>query len=296
MRRIKSIYFLILIAILFASCQSNEGISTRQAPKKRRISPPIIQPLQDPSLERLAIENPTDTTEERYNKDNKIYRVGRSFYFNFQYKDKSGKILWAKVKSYTNFDDFDIVSKASPSKNCITGFRAVVQPGRKPFSNLNNDFNKSVLAYEYLLPNGVFDQVALIPMVENPKNIWIVPPRNFLLKVLELSPYPYVKFPLDTIKKWYYRKTVSDKWGDERWMQWKGPTEARYTYYNKGRRLANHPYLGEISVYYIRGIGSIKGKTSSVDFYFNEEYGFVQMNYLNVDSSRISIVLFKAEK
>ncbi len=292
-----NIKYIIGIAFLAAgllSCQSNTNNETTS--HARNIPPPKIQPLQDPSLKRLAIENPSDTTDDRYNKDNKVYRVGRSFYFNFEYKNKAGEALWAKVKDYTHFDQYEIVGQSPPANNYITGFRAVVQPGRKPFSDLDANFNKSVLAYEYLMPNGVFDKVALTPLVENGKNVWMVPPRDFLLKVLELSPYPYIKFPLNTIKKWYYQRTVSDKWGDDRWMHWKGRANARYTYYNKGRRLAKHPKLGEIPVYLIHAVGSIKGKTTSADFYFSETYGFVQMDYLNVDSSRISMVLFKAEQ
>ncbi len=290
--------FLILsTTIALLSCNSGSP-SKHQESYSKKIPPPKLQPLQDPSLKHLAIEqpDPSDSSDERYNKDNIIYRVGRSFYFNFEYKDKTGKKLWAKVKDYTHFDRYGIVSQGPPANNYITGFRAVVQPGRKPFSDLDRNFNKSVLAYEYLMPNGVFDRVALTMLVENNKNIWLIPPRDFLFKVLELSPYPYVKFPLDTINKWTYRKTISDKWGDDRWMHWKGRTNAGFTYYNKGRRLAKHPFLGEIQVYLIHAIGAVKGMTSSVDFLFSKKYGFVQMNYLNVDSSRISIVMFKAEK
>ncbi len=291
------IYGLILLFIIFG-CQNNRQTTQNDPYKHKKKPAPKIQPLRDPSLKHLFVEKPApgDTSEERYNKDNIVFKVGRSFYYNAIYKDKKGTELWAKVNDYTHFDKWDTIATTSPGNNAITGFRAVVQPGRKPFSDLDNRFNRSVLAYEYLMPNGVFDKVALTQLIENKKNVWMLPPRNFLFKVLELSPYPYVKFPLDSVNKWYYQRTISDKWGDDHWMHWKGRRNAKFTYYNKGRRLANHPSLGEIPVYVIKGIGAFQDLTSQIEMYYSEKYGFVQLNYLNVDSSTVSIVLTKAEK
>ncbi len=59
-------------------------------------------------------------------------------------------------------------------------------------------------------------------LVENEKNIWLTPPRNFLFKTLELSPYPFIMFPADQRRPWRWDRKISDKWSNPRWLDWKG--------------------------------------------------------------------------
>ena len=54
-------------------------------------------------------------------------------------------------------------------------------------------------------------------------NIWLHPPREGLFKILEINPFPYIKYPLEIGNSWEWDfLEPGSNWGDERWLTWNG--------------------------------------------------------------------------
>jgi hypothetical protein len=81
---------------------------------------------------------------------------------------------------------------------------------------------------------------------------------------------------------------------DKRWLKWTGQNENKYDY-----EITNKLYLetkiGKIECYEVTGIANSKIGTTKLVAYFNEKYGFVKLNYTNINGSKTVIDIEKIE-
>jgi hypothetical protein len=127
-------------------------------------------------------------------------------------------------------------------------------------------------------------------LIENERNIWFHPPREYLFQILELNPYPYIKYPLEIGHSWNWKLKIGDSWGDKRWKLWKGIVEFKYKYSIVAKKTIK-TNLGDLDCFVIEGEAvSTLGKTKLTS-YFNSRYGFVRFDYTNIDNSKLQIVL-----
>jgi hypothetical protein len=120
------------------------------------------------------------------------------------------------------------------------------------------------IEYSYLDQHGKpLTMRAYTGVVENPQNIWIHPPREALFRILELNPFPYVKFPYKAGKTWKWKLGIGDYWEDERWKTWEKTITNKYTYTITDTACRLSTLLGDLTCckIYSKAVSKL-GKTS----------------------------------
>ena len=64
-------------------------------------------------------------------------------------------------------------------------------------------------------------------LIQNASRLWLHPPRAGIFRMLELNPFPEVRFQE---KLWSTSLEVGDSWADERWAVWQGKLNVQSTY------------------------------------------------------------------
>lgn len=126
-------------------------------------------------------------------------------------------------------------------------------------------------------------------IIENDEKIWLHPPRHENYKILEYSPFPYVKFPLKIGEFWNWELALGDYWACEE-LGISGDDIMEYNY--KIDCIENLNIYGQPAECYKIISKSINPKIrSSWKAWYNVKYGFVKMVYSNVDKSVIEFEL-----
>lgn len=224
--------------------------------------------------------------ENRFNTDNTIYTVGRTFIYDYAYK-KLGIAYKIKLED----EDWKLVETKNKSQNDVLDKITIkVMPGLEPFSRFDPNYSQTVISYGFL-PSGFFSKTGV---VENKHNIWLHPPREYLFRILELNPFPYIKKPLKKGSKWKWSLTVGESWGDTRWKKWKGKLFIDYEYEIVGKEIIE-TQLGRLNCHIVRSEATSRLGSTKLISYFNEFYGFVKLEYTNIDQSQITLNIITAE-
>lgn len=121
-------------------------------------------------------------------------------------------------------------------------------------------------------------------IIENEEKVWMHPFRHNEFFKAEVAPFPVVLFPISKEKMEAYRtKTVIVK----DWGLYSGSyTENEYEYLGKVTK--SYSDISELDCHRFKGTGynNFNG-LSKIDYYFNEDLGFVEMNYLTYDDDKI---------
>lgn len=273
---------LLFISILF--------LSSCQAQVKEQVVEEIFETDNDGIIAEKV--DTTNKDENRYNHNNKIYKVGRKFSFNYYYEDKNGnKLLMtqSKVKSDRTYDwKFENIEKQD--SNSVNQIILKVKSGLSPFIQNYPDYNQTVILYEFQMTNGEFWNNEMTGVIENSKNIWMHPPRTDLFKILELNPFPYIKAPYEVGNKWNWQLNFGDHWADKRWLEWKGENLNKYNYEIIDKTTITTK-LGKLECYVIESEATSNLGSTKLTSYFNETYGFVKLDYTNIDRTKIIIEL-----
>lgn len=229
-----------------------------------------------------------DNDINRYSRNNKIYKVGKQFTFKIEYKNKLGV---TKYLVSDNNDKWILNDHLSDKTSYLIEIIITINSGFGPFESIPG-YNQTVYTYDYKLSNGELGTNEMTGLIENEKNIWIHPPRSDFFKILELNPYPYVKFPLKVGNAWDWELSFGNQWSDSRWMVWSGKSLNKIKYQIIEKKMVSTE-LGILKCYIIEGkaIGNL-GETKLIS-YFNEKYGFVKLEYYNIDGSEIILSLIK---
>ena len=213
---------------------------------------------------------------------NNIYKREGVFTFSYKFIDKNGKELFFYINKDGSWDFIDV---NQINDNVVKDFKLEV---------LNSNMNFSDPIYYQTGISYIIDKNNLnhpkTGLIENERNIWFHPPREYLFQILELNPYPYIKYPLEIGHEWIWKLRIGDSWGDKRWKQWKGVAEFNYKYSIVGEKTIKTNF-GNLDCFIVESeaISSI-GKTRLTS-YFNSKYGFVKLEYTNIDNSKLQIVL-----
>ncbi|WMN07800.1 hypothetical protein QYS48_29915 [Marivirga arenosa] len=199
--------------------------------------------------------------------DNTIFKTGRGFLYQLSiYESGDEKQL---VFSDTDWDFEEISQESSKGQvNSIIYLTASVNRSKR----INKKQTEVIIGFE---PQGKTFQNTGI--VENAQNIWLHPPRSNFFKILELCPFPYVKFSSADLK-WQDKIKIDQKWQDSRWATWEGDQTIDLIYANKGfKNIASH--LGEFRCLITKSTAKSTFGESILTTYFNSEVGFVKMEY-----------------
>ena len=83
---------------------------------------------------------------------------------------------------------------------------------------------------------------------------------------------------------------IGDHWADERWKVWEGKIENEYEYEITDKRTLKTD-LGEIECLVIESNAKSRIGETKLTAYFNPEYGFVKLDYTNIDGSKTNLEL-----
>ena len=155
-------------------------------------------------------------------------------------------------------------------------------------SQFDPNYYQTAISYQFE-ENTPFSMSGVI---ENEANIWMHPPRDQYFRILELNPFPYIKAPYDVGTKWNWKLQVGSQWGDERWKTWEGNIENSYQYQITAKKMISTPF-GELKCLVVESTAKSRLGETSLTAYFHEKYGFVKLDYTNIDQSKTQLELVK---
>ena len=239
-----------------------------------------------------------DTDENRYNYNNTVFVPGRAFTYAFEHTSADGTVFYfaddPSVKETENAWKF--VRADSMDAQTIRFVKITVNYGLQPMIQHSPKYNQTVLSYYYL--KGENREKAGFASssgaIENEANVWIHPPRDKYFRMLELNPFPFVKFPPKADHTWKWKLDVGSRWGDPRWKTWEGTQHIRYTYRIAGQEKIKTVF-GELECWVVQARATCAiGQTELVS-YFHPRYGFVRLRYVNIDGSKTDLELVSLE-
>ncbi|MCG8372584.1 MAG: hypothetical protein MI700_03585 [Balneolales bacterium] len=223
----------------------------------------------------------TITDVNRFNYNNQVFKVGNQFRYSYEYISTEGDTL---AFQFTEGEEWEFVPSGAPER--ITGISISVNDGLSPFDQWYPDYNQTVISYTYE-PQESYNATGAI---ENEANVWIHPPRQGLMKILELNPFPYVEYPLEILNDWSWSVQIGNSWADERWATWDSTLTNTATYQLLSRE-TKETRFGELVVYTINAEAVNEIGSSEAEFEFSEPYGFLEMRFINIDGSRLTLTL-----
>jgi hypothetical protein len=243
-----------------------------------------------------------ELAKNKFTLDNKIFRYGTIFTFDYHFinlkKDEKFKIICDDLTSFKkNEKDFDwyLTESSSKSENMVNKIKMVVDPNFDHILYSMPGFNQSIITYYYLNNNGEELLYESTGVIENRGNIWLHPPRQKLFRILELNPFPFIKTPFKIGNKWEWSNKLGDNWADARWKTWQGDI-VNTSYYKIVTKKEINTHLGILECFVIESISTNKLGNSQLTTYFNEEKGFVKLEYTNIDSTKIVFELLEINK
>ena len=174
--------------------------------------------------------------------------------------------------------------------NTILRIAISVQEGLEPMIFSNPDYDQTVIKYQYELKDRNAPFSSSSGVIENEDNIWMHPPRDQYFSILELNPFPFIKAPYKIGNEWNWSLRIGDGWSDERWKNWNGSIQNNYTYKITERKTL-HTNFGEIDCWVIEGTAVSRIGETKLKAFFNSKYGFVKLNYINIDGSLTNLIL-----
>jgi hypothetical protein len=234
--------------------------------------------------------------QNRYNQDNKIYKVGKRFTFSYAYRDPTGRPLQlAKADTVSRHEAaWRLVLAEQRTDQAVSHIILSVVPGLSPFIQVYPDYNQTVILYDFILVGGGSWTNEMTGVIENQKNLWLHPPRTGLFSILELDPFPYIKQPLHVGASWTWKLEFGDHWADKRWLVWKGKNENVIQYRVTGKKLI-HNSLGALPCYVVESEATSALGSTKLVAYYNEKVGFVKLAYTNIDKSSLTLELQRVE-
>lgn len=215
-------------------------------------------------------------TERRIPKVRRIFKAGKTYYYKALYLTSNNDTLSNRfVLMKTTGERWEW----QPEKQDLIYFEF---PNYKTDSIKlsNHDINKEVQNWNSQTGEGV---------IENIEQVWMHPIRINQYKFTEIAPFPEVKLPLEKGKKWGNPTMIEEGWGE-----WNGLT-IESTYKIAGQTTIKLDDL-KIDCWIINSTAKCQLGKSKLTTYFNEEYGFVKMEYQNYENEKLVFELIKMEE
>ncbi|MGO3182768.1 MAG: hypothetical protein ACTIJ9_08055 [Aequorivita sp.] len=112
------------------------------------------------------------------------------------------------------------------------------------------------------------------------------------IDILELNPFPFIKAPYKVGNSWDWWLGIGSQWGDERWKTWEGGIENQYFYEITKKKIIETEF-GKLECFIIESTAWSELGETKLTAYFNEKYGFIKLNYINIDGSKTNLELIE---
>lgn len=252
----------------------------------------------------VLVEDPGTDNQDHdfFNKDNKIYLPGHEFIYSYTIKKNSYTIKKNQKKLYCRtsaVNDTDTKNWTFVKPNEIddltikyVGFK--VLPGYGGMDDLFSDFSQTVVEQKYWSSNMTLLMDGSTGLVENAANVWLHPFRGKYFSATQMSPFPFIKFPLKKGETWDWNLEIDSRWSDPRIISYDGKLPAKYKYELIDTQTISSQ-LGRLECSVIEGVATNRLGQSKLRSYFNSKYGFVRLEYKNIDESEIIFELTKVQ-
>lgn len=266
-----------LLALLFASCEWSEKEKFNYACD----GGVCIEVLKDSNDVIIS-----------YSDDNVIYKNGTEHLFKYYYKDSLGGKYLIGVEG-AGLDTLGYVNSQTITK---VGYKiSNIVEERMTFPG-EERYTQSGLGYKYL--NRAEESLYPIEssgLVENERNIWVHPFRRYkYFAMLNINAYPFVKFPIKIGNEWEWELAVGGhRYTNPIWAVWEGATLRKHHYEVTGKTDYSIPGIGVRKVWEITATTTGDIGSTSAKFYYDDDYGFVMMEWHNLNKS---IFRFDIEK
>ena len=192
------------------------------------------------------------------------------------------------VKTYKNGiqKDFKFSAKESESKSQFDFKSRYPQVNKVAFIGLQITGNKlknkqEMIHWNYYDPNFNRLSQETTGLIQNASRVWLHPPRLEFFRMLELNPFPEIRFqkPL-----WDTKLEVGDSWADERWKTWEGKLIiiSKYNYFKTKNKVVAEAHTGV-------------GKTQ-LNLIFDPTFGFKTIDFTTINGLRFLMEYVKFEK
>lgn len=285
MRILLATFFL----LIFYNCQSKWN---PQKPKPNSQKDYVLE--EDKGIF-VEVFNATSRDPNRYTENNTIYREDTEFIYSFKHIDPSGNTYFYRddKKSIEGENQWSFVPIDSVNSSTVQKVKLSVKYGLEPMIKYISDYNQTLVKYEYPnaenKDNGYY---SLSGIIENEKNIWIHPPRDLYFEILELNPFPFVKKPYKIGNKWTWQLTIGASWANKRWKTWEGQIINQYEY-KIVKKSTIKTAIGDLDCFIIESKANSRIGETRLTSYFNEKYGFVKLEYTNIDNSKTLLKLIE---
>ncbi|GGE30951.1 hypothetical protein [Psychroflexus planctonicus] len=278
------LYVFIGFIILFLSC--NDIKQTEEKVETKKVDYPSYDLISE--NESITVESFDSTVVDinKYNHNNIVYKVGAEFVYEYQHITKENKIQYFK-KAPNDSRIWHFVDSDSIDTSTIKTVKISVADGN-PMSNHIPDYNQTCVKYSF------DDEItnSMSGVIENEANVWIHPPRSNYFKILELNPFPYIKAPYEIGNEWDWSLQIGDSWADARWKMWEGSIENKCKY-EIIDKIKLETKLGEFACYVIKSTAKSRIGQTELTAFFNEKFGFVKLNYTNIDGTKTNLELIE---
>jgi hypothetical protein len=129
-------------------------------------------------------------------------------------------------------------------------------------------------------------------VMEDDSTLWSHPPRDGEYRVLELSPYPYLKFPLSQGKRWTDSLDVGAWYSNSAWAVWQGDMRVASTYAVQGQKPLHTPF-GLLSCWVVQASATCPKGASTLEIWYHPRYGFVRLNYQTINHKILDLGLIQ---
>jgi len=137
----------------------------------------------------------------------------------------------------------------------------------------------------------LLEKIGSTGVIEENNRIWLHPPRQGEFKILEYSPFPEIVFPINGNQQWFRELSLSKYWENKEYNL-KGTDILKFVYEYRGskkiRLIFNNGDV-DCSEIYATSM-NLESRTSFSGLYC-KKYGFVKMEFENVDKSKIILEL-----
>lgn len=282
---------ILAIVCLTAACTS----------KNQRTSPyPYTFEMRDSIW--VEVFDSTITDETRYTQNNSIYEAEDQYLFDYAYIDEEGRRFKMQQNEGAGELEYEeqkrawyFVPEDSLTEDRIEYIEMLVTPGLSPFDQWMPDYYQTVVLFNYL--NASREQVynGGTGVIENEKNVWSHPPRQFLFMILELNPFPFIQAPYEIGNTWGWSLLIGNSWDDQRWKTWEGNIRNDYQYEITGQETITTE-AGSFDCYVVESKARSSLGETYLTSWFNEEAGFVKLEYVNIDGTEFELELIEIQK
>ena len=235
----------------------------------------VIHPYRDPDYNYYSINNHTYKANNRITYEYIYVKDGDSLKF---------ELLFDSLKSKVN--DWRLTPQKSINSSIVHTLELSVVQGRKMFTKVPDDYNQTIIRYNYNSSEKVALLTEYTGVIDNQKNIWIHPPRAFLFKSLVISSWPFIKSPYLVGSTWNWKPKWTDRWSTENWGEYKGELE-NYCEYEITRVENMKVGLYLFECYVIDSSCKNDLGVFKSTFWFNPNIGFLKLHYENIGGDQI---------